>query len=157
MYFANSSTIPSFVALLFIVSVGPLMQEFIFAEIHLYIVCWITLCLLPSKADSKLIINFIIVRTEISAWYVINIFLVFLLAASAYSLKYYYLGYYPNYWYIEPVLMGIWSSICYLILFGLVIMFTEEKRIHPAKRQFYLERERLKVEDEEILHDLEIQ
>jgi hypothetical protein len=53
--------------------------------------------------------------------------------------------------------MGIWSSICYLILFGLVIMFTEEKRIHPAKRQFYLERERLKVEDEEILHDLEIQ
>jgi hypothetical protein len=48
MYFANSSTVPSFVALLFIVSIGPLMQEFIFAVIHLYIVCGITLCLMPS-------------------------------------------------------------------------------------------------------------
>jgi hypothetical protein len=132
------------------------MQEFIFAVIHFYIVCGITLCLMPSKADSSLIINYIIIKTEISAWYVINIFLVFMLSASLYGLKYYYLGYYPDYWYVEPFLMGIWSSICYFILLSLVIIFTEEKKIHPAKKQFYMDNEKRKIEDN-YSHDMEIQ
>ena len=77
---------------------------------------------MPSKADSKLIVNYIIVRTEISAWFIVNIFLVFILAAGTYAGKYYYLGYYPSFWYAEPLLMGIWSAMCYLLLVGLIIM-----------------------------------
>ena len=63
MYFANSSSAPAFVMLLAIVSVGPLMQDFILIIIHLYVVCGITLCLMPSKADYKLIVNFIVLKT----------------------------------------------------------------------------------------------
>ena len=90
---------------------------------------------MPSKADSKLIVNYILIRTDISGWYVINIIIVFLLTASTYAMKYYFLGYYPAYWYVEPLLMGIWSVISYLILFGLIVMFTEEKKIFPKKRR----------------------
>ncbi len=155
-YFANSSTVPSFVMLLAIVSVGPLMQQFVFAIIHLYILCGITLCLMPSKADSKLILNYIIVRTEISAWYVVNIFIVFIITAGTYALKYEYLGYYPNFWYVEPLLMGIWSAMCYLILLGLIIMFTEERKFTAKKRSYYIQNERLKVEKEkQILQEID--
>lgn len=157
-YFANSSTVPSFVMLLVIVSVGPLMQQFVFAIIHLYILCGITLCLMPSKADSKLIVNYILIRTEISGWYLINIIIVFLLTASTYGLKYYMLGYYPAYWYIEPLLMGIWSVLCYLLIFGLIVMFTEEKKLFPQKRRRMEEQQSYQMTDEEVelLNELEM-
>ncbi len=157
-YFANSSTVPSFVMLLVIVSVGPLMQQFIFAIIHLYILCGITLCLMPSKADSKLIVNYILIRTEISGWYVINIIIVFLLTASTYGLKYYMLGYYPAYWYVEPILMGIWSIMCYLLIFGLIVMFTEEKKLFPQQPKRIEEQKGYQMTDEELelLNELEL-
>ena len=98
MYFANSSSAPAFVMLLAIVSVGPLMQDFLLILIHLYVVCGITICLMPSTSDSKLIVNYIVLRTSISSWYVSNIFIVFFLSLGVYALKYYYLGYYPPYW-----------------------------------------------------------
>ena len=156
-YFANSSTVPSFVAILVMVSVGPLMQEFWFAVIHLYILCGITICLMPSKADSKLILIYIIIRTEISAWYVVNIFLVFILTAGTYGLKYYYLNYYPPYWIVEPILMGIWSVLCYLLLFGIIIMFTEEKKIFSTKRKYLFSNEKVSwsEEEQELLNDIE--
>ena len=156
-YFANASTVPSFVAILVMVSVGPLMQDFWFAVIHLYVLCGIVICLMPSKADSKLIMNYIIIRTEISAWYVVNIFLVFMLTAGTYGLKYYYLNYYPPYWIVEPILMGIWSVICYLLLFGILIMFTEEKKIFPMKRTYTFRNEQVSwtEEEQELLNDIE--
>lgn len=150
-YFANSSTVPAFVMLIAIVSVGPLMQQFVFAIIHLYILCGITLCLMPSKADSKLVINYIIIKTEISAWYIINIFIVFILAAGTYAGKYYYLGYYPSFWFVEPLLMGIWSSMCYLLLLGIIIMFTEERKFTTKKRAYYFQNEKLKIDQEQTV------
>jgi len=155
-YFANSSTVPSFVMLIAIISVGPLMQQFVFAIIHFYILCGITLCLMPSKADSKLIVNYIIVKTEISAWYIVNIFLVFILAAGTYAGKYYYLGYYPAFWYVEPLLMGIWSAMCYILLLGLIIMFTEEKKFTAKKRSYYMNNEKVKIQTEEIAQDIQM-
>ena len=155
-YFANSSTVPAFVMLLVIVSVGPLMQQFVFAIIHFYILCGITLCLMPSKADSKLVINYILIRTEISGWYLINLILVFLLTSSTYGLKYYMLGYYPSFWWVEPILMGIWSLLCYLLLFGLIIMFTEEKKLFPQKKRVIDERGFVMTDEElELLQELD--
>ena len=158
MYFANSSTVPSFVMLLAIVSVGPLMQDFTFAIIHFYILCGIVLCLMPSKADSKLIINYILIRTEISGWYIINIFIVFILSAGTYALKYYYLGYFPPFWVVEPLLMGIWSAIAYLMLFGILVTLTEEKKLFPYKRNYVrpVQEDYLTEEEQEILNEIDI-
>ena len=156
-YFANSSMAPSLIALVVIVSVGPLMQQFFFAIIHFYILCGITLFLMPSKADSKLIMNYIIVRTEISSWYIINIVFVFLITSSTYALKYQFLGYYPNYWYIEPILMGIWSSICYIVLLMFILMMTEEKSVFKNRQyQYHFSNERVRINEEEIIDDMEI-
>ena len=86
-----------------------------------------------------------------------NIFLVFMLTAGTYGLKYYYLNYYPPYWIVEPILMGIWSVICYLLLFGILIMFTEEKKIFPMKRTYTFRNERVNwtEEEQELLNDIE--
>ena len=158
MYFANSSTVPSFVMILAIVSVGPLMQEFFFAIIHFYILCGIVLCLMPSKADSKLIINYILIRTEISGWYIINIFIVFILTAGTYSLKYYYLNYFPPYWVVEPLLMGVWSVVMYLLFFGIIVTMTEEKRLFPVKKGFVRQSqdEVLTEEEQELLNEIDV-
>lgn len=151
MYFANSSTVPAFVMLLAIVSLGPLMQTLLFALIHLYIVCGITLCLMPSKADSRLITNFILVKTQISAWYVANIFIVFFLSASCYGLKYYYMDYYPSFWFVEPFLMGIWSVLCYVFLLSLVIMLTEEPELYRKEEYKPEDLEKLPLSQEDRL------
>ena len=135
-YFANSSSVPAFVMLLVIVSVGPLMQQFFFAILHFYILCGIVLCLMPSKADSKLITNFILMRTEISGWYVVDTFLVFLLAAGTYGLKYQYLNYYPSFWFVEPILMGIWSVMCYMFFLSMVLLLTTEKKVSLEKNRY---------------------
>ena len=112
---------------------------------------------MPSKADSKLIMNYIIIRTEISAWYVINIFLVFIVTAGTYALKYQYLGYYPDFWYIEPLLMGIWSAIMYLLFLGFILMMTEEKKVFPKKKQSYsFKNEKLQVQDETEVVEMQI-
>lgn len=157
MYFANSSTVPSFVAILVIVSVGPLMQNFWFAILHFYILCGIVICLMPSKADSKLIMNYIIIRTEISPWYVVNIIFVFLLTAGTYGMKYMYLNYYPPLWVVEPILMGIWSVVCYLLLLGIIIMLTEEKKMFTDKRTYTFSNEKIEWTEEELdlLNELE--
>ena len=151
MYFANASTVPAFVMLLVIVSMGPLMQTFIFAVIHLYIVCGITLCLMPSKADSKLITNFIVIRTELSAWYVVNVFITFSLSATLYGVKYMYIDYYPAFWFVEPILMGIWSVICYLFLFSLIILLTEERKVFGTREGYKDKAEGYMMTDEEKL------
>ena len=157
MYFANASTVPAFVMLLVIVSMGPLMQQFIFAIIHLYIVCGITLCLMPSKADSKLITNFIVIRTELSAWYVVNVFITFTLSAALYAVKYTYLGYYPAFWFIEPILMGIWSVICYLTIFSLIVVLTEERKVFGTREGYKDKAEGFMMTDEEKLLLVELE
>jgi fucose 4-O-acetylase-like acetyltransferase len=122
---------------------------------------------MPSKADSKLITNFILIRTEISPWYIINMFLLFLVAAGTYGLKYYYLDYFPNYWIIEPITMGIWSVICYLFIFSLIVSLSNEKKLFPLRKKndyqylkelnVALENDKYKsqTEDQEYMNDLD--
>ena len=53
--------------------------------------------------------------------------------------------------------MGIWSVLCYLLLFGIIIMFTEEKKIFSTKRKYLFSNEKVSwsEEEQELLNDIE--
>lgn len=152
-YFANASTAPSFVMILLIISVGPLMQTFWFTLLHFYILTGIILCLMPSKADSKLIFNYVLIKSELSPWYAYNTLLVFIASAGSYAMKYYYEDWYPAYWFVEPLLMGIWTVMCYVVLFAFIVAISDERKLFPDKekdRKMYYESEEWQEEQGNI-------
>ena len=81
-----------------------------------------------------------------------------MVVAGTYALKYTYMNYYPPYWIVEPILMGIWSALCYLLLFGIIVMFTNEQKIITPKRSYFMNNEQMSWTDEEqeLLNEIEI-
>ena len=78
-------------------------------------------------------------------------FIVFMLTAGMYGLKYYALGYYPAFWFVEPILMGIWSVICYLAFFSFIIVVTEERKVFGTREGYRDKAEGYMLTDEEKL------
>lgn len=112
---------PALVMIFFSILAGPLMTEGILIFLHMYILAGVTLVMLPSGHDNLFIFNTILTRTKLSAWYMIFPFVAFALTATIYSLKYELLGVFPSFWWIEPFVMGLYSTWLYLMLLTLVI------------------------------------
>ena len=39
------------------------------------------------------------------------------------------IGYYPDFWWLEPIIMGVWSAWVYIILLSFVIYFTNINQV----------------------------
>ena len=124
---AKAPMLPALVMLLFLILIGPLMSEGIFVFIHFYFLIGITLVMLPSGHDNLFVFNTILTKTTLSAWYLIFPFISFSLTAMLYSFKYELLNSYPSFWWIEPLVMGLYSTWLYLILLTLVVWLTAGK------------------------------
>lgn len=144
MYIANAPTLPGFAFLIAIVLAGPVMQASIMPWIHLYFILGITLVLLPSGSDTMFILNTILVKTKVSAWYIIFIPMIFFISAGIYSLKFSMLGYYPEWWWLEPIIMGTWSTWVYILLLGGIIFFTNVDTLVQNINPFTAESQRKK-------------
>lgn len=124
---AKAPLMPSLVMLIFLILIGPIMNEGIFIFIHLYFLLGITLVMLPSGHDNLFVFNTILTKVNLSAWYFIFPFISFSLTTALYTYKYQILNSYPPFWWVEPLVMGLYSSWLYLILLAGVIWFTGEK------------------------------
>ena len=124
---AKAPMMPALVMLLFLILIGPLMTEGLFVFIHLYFLIGITLVMLPSGHDNLFVFNTILTKTNLSAWYLIFPFIAFTLTATLYTFKYQLLDSYPPFWWIEPFVMGLYSTWIYLVLLTLVIWLTAGK------------------------------
>ena len=138
MYIANAPTLPGFALLIATALAGPLMTASILPIIHLYLILGISIALLPSSSDTLYIINTIIVKTKISVWYIVFIPIIFFISAGIYSLKYEIIGYYPEFWWLEPVIMGVWSAWVYILLLSFVIYFTN---INQSVESIFIEKD----------------
>lgn len=124
---ANAPLFPALLMLFFLVLIAPVMTEGLLVFIHMYFLVGITLVLFPSGQDSIFIFNTILTQSNVSAWYMVFPFISFCLTAVLYSLKYQFYGVYPPFWWIEPFVMGLYSTWLYLMLLAAVIWLTSTK------------------------------
>ncbi len=127
MAVAKAPLKPALVMLLSLIMIGPLMTEGIFVFVHLYFLIGVTLVMFPSGHDNLFVFNTILTKTNLSAWYLIFPFIAFSLTTMLYSFKYQLLNSYPPFWWVEPFVMGLYSTWLYLILLALVVWLTAEK------------------------------
>ena len=124
---AKAPLLPALVMLLFLILIGPLMKEGIFVFIHLYFLIGITLVMFPSGHDNLFVFNTILTKSNLSAWYLIFPFISFSLTATLYTFKYQLSNIYPPFWWIEPFVMGLYSTWLYLMLLAFVVWLSAKK------------------------------
>jgi len=132
---ARAPLYPSLIMLLALIIIGPLMQQGIFVFIHLYFLAGITLVMLPSGHDNLFIFNTILTRTTISAWYMVLPIVSFALTATIYTFKYQLLDVYPPFWWVEPFIMGLYSTWIYLIALAFVVWKTSDDGIEEQQNE----------------------
>lgn len=121
----NAPILPALAVIMACVLLGPLVKTPIFLAIHLYLLLGALIALMPSRDDHFFVLNTLITKTTISPWYFVYTLVTFFGSVWLYTWKYdEILGVHPDFWWIEPLVMGIFSSWVYLMLLAAVVAFT---------------------------------